>query len=243
VHWYTLLPTSAKVKAWNTVVLMLLLYTATFVPVRTCFLDDRFFEQNNLQWFTTLEYVVDGMYIFDFFLQFFIAFEDSDGKIQPNITLIARNYIQSWFLFDLLACVPWQLVEPPDMTDRAVFVTTTKTDRETGEVETITFEAHDALRQPKVFKVLRVLRLLKLIRLIKYQRSMTRIMQGMKINQGVKRMMTVTISMLFMVHFMSCLFFLLAKLDDFQPTCWVVRHDKLNEPWYRQYLFGAAWAL
>ena len=62
-------------------------------------------------------------------------------------------------------------------------------------------------------------------------------------NQGVKRMISVTITMLFLVHLMGCLFYLIAKLDDFSPNCWVVRLDKLEDPPFRQYLFGINWAL
>lgn len=51
----------------------------------------------------------------------------------------------------------------------------------------------------------------------------------MKMNQGVKRMITVTITMLFMVHFMGCLWFLMAKLNDFEPSCWVIRFNKLDD--------------
>jgi hypothetical protein len=62
-------------------------------------------------------------------------------------------------------------------------------------------------------------------------------------NQGVKRMISVTITMLFLVHLMGCLFFLIAKLGDFDPTCWVMRNNLMEETSFRQYLFGVNWAL
>ena len=34
-------------------------------------------------------------------------------------------------------------------------------------------------------------------------------------NQGVKRMISVLITMLFLVHLMACLFYLVAKMNDF----------------------------
>jgi len=84
---------------------------------------------------------------------------------------------------------------------------------------------------------------MKLIRLVKYNRSITKILQGMKMNQGVKRMISVTISMLFLVHLMGCLFYLIAKLDDYSPTCWVVRFNKTEDPSYLTYLYSINWAL
>lgn len=84
---------------------------------------------------------------------------------------------------------------------------------------------------------------MKLIRLIKYNRSMSRILQIRKMNQGVKRMISVAITMFFLVHLMGCLFFLIARLDDFSPQSWVVRFDKLEESAGTQYLFSVGWAL
>lgn len=98
-------------------------------------------------------------------------------------------------------------------------------------------------RIPRLYRLLRILRLMKLIRLFKYNRSITKILSGMKMNQGVKRMISVTISMLFLVHLMGCLFYLIAKLDDFSPNCWVVRLHKMEDPPFRKYLFGINWAL
>ena len=56
-------------------------------------------------------------------------------------------------------------------------------------------------------------------------------------------MITVTITMLFLVHLMGCLFFLVAKFDDLHPKTWVARSDLIYEQPLRQYLFAVNWAL
>jgi len=48
-------------------------------------------------------------------------------------------------------------------------------------------------------------------------------------NQGVKRMISVTITMLFMVHLIACLFFMIAKLDNFSPISWVNRFNLVDK--------------
>ena len=48
-------------------------------------------------------------------------------------------------------------------------------------------------------------------------------------NQGIKRMITVTITMLFLVHLMGCIFFLVAKFEDFHSGTWVARSDLIFE--------------
>jgi len=55
-------------------------------------------------------------------------------------------------------------------------------DTDSVVAEPVIFEYPEVKRVPKIFKILRVLRLLKLIRLIKYQRSMTKIMNGVELN-------------------------------------------------------------
>jgi hypothetical protein len=62
-------------------------------------------------------------------------------------------------------------------------------------------------------------------------------------NQGVKRMISVTITMLFMVHLIACLFFMIAKLNNFSPTTWVNRFNLVDKDQITQYLFAVDWAL
>ena len=91
--------------------------------------------------------------------------------------------------------------------------------------------------------MIKILRLFKLVRLMKYSRSIKKILQAFKMNQGIKRMITVTITMLFLVHLMGCLFFLVAKFDDLHDQTWVARSDLIYEDPPRQYLFAVNWAL
>jgi hyperpolarization activated cyclic nucleotide-gated potassium channel 1 len=51
----------------------------------------------------------------------------------------------------------------------------------------------------------------------------------MKMNAGVMRMLSVTITVAFIVHLMSCLWFLVAKMDDFNPDTWVTRLNYLDK--------------
>lgn len=77
---------------------------------------------------------------------------------------------------------------------------------------------------PRLYKLLKIMRLFKLIRLIKYNRSINRILNQQNMNQGVKRMIQVLFWMLFLVHLMGCVFFLVAKFNDFDPDSWVFQN-------------------
>lgn len=65
----------------------------------------------------------------------------------------------------------------------------------------------------------------------------------MKINQGVKRMISVMITMFFMVHLIACLFFMIAKMNNFGPDTWVTRFNLGDSSQFTQYFFAVNWAL
>lgn len=56
-------------------------------------------------------------------------------------------------------------------------------------------------------------------------------------------MISVSITMLFMVHLIACLFFMIAKLNNFTPTTWVYRFSLVDKDQITQYLFAVDWAL
>ena len=91
--------------AWNLVTMLLLLYTASFVPYRTSFIEVA--PSGLVVW----EWIVDALFIFDIFINFVSAFENQDKNIEVRLKVIAAMYIQSWFLFDLAAVFPFQLLE------------------------------------------------------------------------------------------------------------------------------------
>ena len=98
---FIMLPENKFKILWNFVILMLLLYTATFVPYRTAFIDDGGTGLNDWEW------VVDVLFMADLVITFISAYEDRDKNIEVRLKLIASNYIRGWFVFDVSACIPF----------------------------------------------------------------------------------------------------------------------------------------
>ena len=169
------------------------MYTATLVPYRTIFIE----EEDNTSPFFYLDMLVDILYFTDLILNFLMAYEDADKKLETRLKKIAANYFKSWFFLDLVSCIPFQYLKVDDMSSEDGF----------GNLGKI-------LKLPRMYKMIKILRLFKLVRLMKYSRSIKKILQAFKMNNGIKRMITVTITMLFLVHLMGCIFFLVAKFDD-----------------------------
>jgi Ion transport protein len=106
VRWFVIMPEGKVRMCWNFVVLLLLMYTAIFVPFQTAFVED------DTELSKHLETLMDSMFITDFFLNFLMAYEDRDKKIEIRLRYIAMNYLQGWLMVDLLSCIPFQMLTP-----------------------------------------------------------------------------------------------------------------------------------
>lgn len=98
---FILMPDNKLRMAWNLVTMVLLLYTASFVPYRTSFIDQA--PPGLEAW----EWVVDALFCIDLFINFISAYENSDKNIEVRLKVIAQTYITSWFFFDLAAVFPF----------------------------------------------------------------------------------------------------------------------------------------
>ena len=104
IGWYIIMPHSRTRTIWNFIVLMLLVYTATLVPYRTAFIE---LEDETNMILPAFDIIVDIMYIIDMGLNFFMAYEDRDKKVETRLKYIAINYFQTWWALDFLACIPF----------------------------------------------------------------------------------------------------------------------------------------
>ena len=97
-----LMPDDSFKTFWNIIIIVLLLYTALFVPFKIAFI-----ETNSIG-MVAIEYIVDIIFALDIFVNFISATEDTlNNTIIVKHKEIAKNYIKSWFILDLIACFPF----------------------------------------------------------------------------------------------------------------------------------------
>lgn len=89
---------------WNVLLIILLVYTATYMPYKICFVDD------SSQASDVVDTLVDCLFAFDIIVNFLSAAEMSDGTIAYQPKVIAKKYVKSWFFFDLIAVFPFQQI-------------------------------------------------------------------------------------------------------------------------------------
>lgn len=79
--------------------------------------------------------------------------------------------------------------------------------------------------------------------LFKYNRTFRKYIDALKMNQGMMRMVQVTGGVFFMVHLMSCFWFLSAKFNDFEYNSWVAVRGIIDHDDGYQYLTSVYWSL
>ena len=81
-----------------------------------------------------------------------------------------------------------------------------------------------------------------MVRLLRYNRNVKRLLNLMKMNPGITKMITVAVTVFFLVHLISCFWFLTAKFEEFGPNTWVVKFDLMDSPSSSQYIASMYWA-
>ena len=74
---------------------------------------------------------------------------------------------------------------------------------------------------PRLYRLMRILRLAKVFALFKSNEQIMQFFDKLKLNSGMIRMVKITAATIFLVHLISCFWYLSAKFDDFDPECWV----------------------
>ena len=54
--------------------------------------------------------MLNVIFYIDLVANFILAYENEDKNVEFRLKMIALNYVKSWFLLDLIACVPAQLI-------------------------------------------------------------------------------------------------------------------------------------
>jgi hypothetical protein len=81
-----------------------------------------------------------------------------------------------------------------------------------------------------------------MVRLLKYNRNIKRLMEKVKIHPASVRMITLTMTVCFLVHLISCFYFMIVSFNDFEPGCWIVVHGLIDADNFTQYISAMYWA-
>ncbi|KAL9966325.1 hypothetical protein ACROYT_G024379 [Oculina patagonica] len=127
IHPWTILHYSPFKAFWDWLVLFLVIYTAIVTPYVASFIltRDKQQEERNKDPETRkntgpvniysdplviVDYIVDVMFIIDIFINFRTTFVDINDEVVSHPCRIAVHYCKTWFVIDLVAAIPFELL-------------------------------------------------------------------------------------------------------------------------------------
>ncbi|CAG9815007.1 unnamed protein product, partial [Phaedon cochleariae] len=116
IHNYTILHYSPFKAVWDWIILILVIYTAIFTPYVAAFLlgEPDFNNRKNKKYsedpIVIIDLIVDVTFIVDILINFRTTYVTGNDEIVSDPVRIAFHYLKGWFLIDLVAAVPFDLL-------------------------------------------------------------------------------------------------------------------------------------
>lgn len=185
---YALLPDHKLRRYWDTFILILVIYVA-FVSVFVY----SFFGVLGLDspWFW-IERFLDVAFAIDICVSFFAAYE-RDGFWVKDLPLIRRRYLRKWFIFDVLATVPWDTIALAADVDKSI---------------------PHLLQLPRFVRLVRLFKLFRLVKIFQLQQKFTWIEIKLRLKYGYLRLAGLFSTVIFLAHFFACLFYYFGAIGN-----------------------------
>mmetsp|Transcript_6864 Transcript_6864/g.12484 ORF Transcript_6864/g.12484 Transcript_6864/m.12484 type:complete len:692 (-) Transcript_6864:52-2127(-) len=222
--WYLMSPKCPYLYFWNIVIALLLIYTATIMPVRIAFTEPIYFDG-----WTIFETLVDMLFIKDIFVNCFTSYKNDKGDYESDIRKIMFTYIKSWFFIDLISSFPMGLIEYSEGIDS-----------QGGPGKANRFAR--LARLPRLYKLFRIIRITKLGRIYKGNPLYEKIDDWLDVNGRFLRLFKFLISIFLFVHFFACFFYFAAKIEGMTDETWVFQMGYQDKSIGSIYLCSFYWA-
>ncbi|XP_069110947.1 voltage-gated inwardly rectifying potassium channel KCNH6-like isoform X2 [Argopecten irradians] len=120
IHRLTILHYSPFKAVWDWIILLLVIYTAIFTPYAAAFLlseensrnrdGNKSIEVRYQNPMTIIDLIVDIMFIIDILINFRTTYVNKNDEVVSHPGKIAVHYFKGWFLIDVVAAIPFDLL-------------------------------------------------------------------------------------------------------------------------------------
>ena len=199
----------------------IILISSIVTPVRVAFYDLEM--SYEIEW-QVIEMFIDVVFFLDIVFSFFSAYYNKMEMLISGRREIACGYLKSWFIIDVISIFPLALVANSTVNQLAKLA-----------------------RMPRIYKIIKTakwgsLSNCRFIRLMKLAKAKTKIKKELArvSTEAIETDRVITYVLIFFIlcHNLSCLWFLLAKLQDFNELTWLARYDYLDSTRIEQYIAG-----
>ncbi|XP_071548496.1 potassium/sodium hyperpolarization-activated cyclic nucleotide-gated channel 3 isoform X20 [Panulirus ornatus] len=202
---------------WDLCMLFLLVANLIILPVAISFFNDDL----STRWIA-FNCLSDTIFLIDIVVNFRtgIMQQDNSEQVILDPKLIARHYLKTWFLLDLISSVPLDYI----------FLIFNKDFNESFQI----LQAGRALRILRLAKLLSLVRLLRLSRLVRYVSQWEEV-YFLNMASVFMRIFNLISMMLLIGHWSGCLQFLVPMLQGFPSNSWVAINELQTSHWLEQY--------
>eukprot|EP00931_Biecheleriopsis_adriatica_P101407 TRINITY_DN76558_c0_g1_i1.p1 TRINITY_DN76558_c0_g1~~TRINITY_DN76558_c0_g1_i1.p1 ORF type:complete len:692 (-),score=113.86 TRINITY_DN76558_c0_g1_i1:37-2046(-) len=155
---------------------------------------------NNLDAMFYLNCIIDGIFVIDMILQFFLVYRIKTPygfRYEGRQRKIALHYLKTWFAVDLLSILPFSYLG-------------------------LVFDSEE-LKKAKLMKIIRLLRLIRLMRVLRASRLFQRWETSVAINYNSLRFWLAFTVFFVSSHWFACTWALLAERDSPEEETWFSR--------------------
>lgn len=118
--------------------------------------------------------------------------------MELSLKMIAINYLSSWFLIDIIATFPIQLLIRKQQSSANKNSNLNKLAR--------------LARLPRMYKIVKLLRFLKIIKMFRFNKSLQRFLTKYRNEQAKLRLIQLLLLGIYLMHIFSCFWNLNAKI-------------------------------
>uniref|UniRef100_A0AC34REF4 Cyclic nucleotide-binding domain-containing protein n=1 Tax=Panagrolaimus sp. JU765 TaxID=591449 RepID=A0AC34REF4_9BILA len=112
IHHCTIVHYSPFKAVWDWIILLLVIYTAVFTPYVAAFLLGEVRDHNRKfsEPLEIIDLIVDIMFIVDIIINFRTTYVNENDEVVSHPGKIAIHYFKGWFVIDMIAAVPFDLL-------------------------------------------------------------------------------------------------------------------------------------
>ncbi|GMH97435.1 hypothetical protein TrVE_jg3233 [Triparma verrucosa] len=187
-------PSSTFRRSWELMVLVLVLFQAIYIPLTVSFRINH--ERASSWWWFDLW--ADIIFMTDLVMTFNVGIINNNNKLVMDRRVIAKTYLKGWFLLDLAASVPFDLI-----------IEAFEDEEEVQGQGGNTASATSLLKGFKLPRLLRLLKIMRLMRLVKFAKIRPEIIWWFQYSRhsNLLRLFTLVIGVIVVIHYMTCFFF------------------------------------
>lgn len=200
---------------WNALILLFTVYSILVEPYQMAF------EGTDISSLFILEMIIDFLFFLDIIFSCFTGYYDEKFSVETNLKKIFLRYLKSWFLFDLVACFPLQLIFEGTSYNSVVRMTNFK----------------------RLWRIVRIAKLLRFIKILKNNDQRKNIHLAFKLSIQLERLLFFLLFIGFMIHLIACFWVFIGNLHLESGENWIVSFGFIDYNNLELYITAVYWSV